>query len=79
MRRITQLGSCMPLWAPYPWEEDQLRQIMDRFNKGGITVSNMMIGGFSSNAIYGKPGRGQEIENIQKSIRPRVAPVSGKI
>jgi mannonate dehydratase len=51
-----------------PWEEDQLRQIMDRFQKGGITVSNMMIAGFP-NAIYGKAGRDQDIENVQKSIR----------
>jgi mannonate dehydratase len=70
MRRITQLGVSHALMGGprIPWEEDQLRQIMDRFQKGGITVSNMMIGGFP-NTIYGKPGRDQEIENIQKSIR----------
>jgi mannonate dehydratase len=41
---------------------------MDRFKSAGLSVSNMMIGGFP-NTIYGKPGRDQEIENIQKSIR----------
>ncbi len=70
MRRIAQLGvKHVIMGGPrIPWEEDQLRQIMDRFQKGGLTVSNMMIGGFP-NTIYGKPGRDQEIENIQKSIR----------
>jgi len=51
-----------------PWEEAQLRSIMDRHKAGGVTVLNMMIGGFN-NAIYGRPGRDQDIENVQKSIR----------
>ncbi|HYW47466.1 MAG TPA: mannonate dehydratase [Bryobacteraceae bacterium] len=70
MRRILQLGVRHAIMSGprIPWEEDQLRQIMDRFQKGGITVSNMMIGGFP-NTIYGRAGRDQEIENIQKSIR----------
>ncbi|MGA2116114.1 MAG: mannonate dehydratase [Bryobacteraceae bacterium] len=70
MRRISQLGVKHAIMngPRIPWEEDQLRQIMDRFQKGGITISNMMIGGFP-NTIYGKAGRDQEIENIQKSIR----------
>ena len=70
MRRITQLGVKHAIMSGprIPWEESQLRQIMDHFQKGGLTVSNMMIGGFP-NTIYGKPGRDQEIENIQKSIR----------
>jgi mannonate dehydratase len=70
MRRITQLGVKHAIMSGprIPWEEQQLRQIIDRFQKGGIAVSNMMIGGFP-NTIYGKAGRDQEIENIQKSIR----------
>jgi len=70
MRRITQLGVKHAIMSGprIPWEESQLREIMDHFQKGGLTVSNMMIGGFQ-NTIYGKPGRDQEIENIQKSIR----------
>ncbi len=70
MRRITQLGVKHAIMSGprIPWAEDQLRQIMDRFRMGGLTVSNMMIGGFP-NTIYGRPGRDQEIENIQKSIR----------
>jgi mannonate dehydratase len=70
MRRITQLGVTHAIMSgpPIPWEEDRLRQIMERFQKAGITVSNMMIGGFPK-TIYGQPGRDQEIESIQKSIR----------
>lgn len=69
-RRIRQLGVSYVLMGgpPIPWEEGQLRSIMDRFKAGGITVFNMMIGGFP-NTIYGRPGRDQEIENVQKSIR----------
>lgn len=70
MRRIGQLGVRHVIMSGprIPWEESQLRSIMDRFKSAGLSVSNMMIGGFP-NTIYGKPGRDQEIENIQKSIR----------
>ncbi len=70
MRRMKQIGvDHAILGGPrIPWEESQLRSIMDTHKAGGITVLNMMIGGFS-NAIYGRPGRDQDIENVQKSIR----------
>jgi mannonate dehydratase len=70
MRRITQLGVRHAIMSGprIPWEENQLRRIMDSFQKGAITVSNLMIGGFPK-TIYGKPGRDQEIEDVQKSIR----------
>ena len=70
MRRMTQIGvDHAILGGPrIPWEEGQLRGIMDRHKAGGLTVLNMMIGGFN-NAIYGRPGRDQDIENVQKSIR----------
>jgi mannonate dehydratase len=51
-----------------PWDEDQIRSIMDSFKSGGLTLGNMMIGGFP-NTIYGRPGRDEEIEKVQKSIR----------
>src|SRR5579859_2571481 len=50
------------------WEASQLKSIMARFRAGGLTVGNMMIGGFPK-TIYGRPGRDEEIENVQKSIR----------
>ncbi len=70
MRRMKQIGVDHAILSGprIPWEEDQLRAIMDRHKAGGITVLNMMIGGFN-NAIYGRPGRDQDIENVQKSIR----------
>jgi len=70
LRRIKQLGvDHVILGGPrIPWEEAQLRAIMDRHKAAGLTVLNMMIGGFN-NAVYGRPGRDQDIENVQKSIR----------
>lgn len=70
MRRIKQIGVDYAILSGprIPWEEGQLRAIMDRHKAGGLNVINMMIGGFN-NAIYGRPGRDQDIENVQKSIR----------
>jgi len=51
-----------------PWEESRLRSMMDSYGAGGLSVGNMMIGGFT-NAIYGRPGRDEEIEKVQQSIR----------
>ena len=69
MRRITQLGVDRVLMGgpAIPWEESALREIMDRFRAGGLTVCNMMIGGFP-NTIYGRPGRDDEIEKVKASI-----------
>jgi mannonate dehydratase len=70
MRRVKQLGVdyvCMG-GPPIPWEEPHIRSIMDRLKSGGLTLANMMFSGFP-NAIYGRPGRDQDIENVQKSIR----------
>ncbi|MFN0169748.1 MAG: mannonate dehydratase [Bryobacteraceae bacterium] len=70
MRRITQLGVTHVLMGgpKIPWEEADLRAIKDRFKAAGITVANMMIVGFP-NAIYGRPGKDEDIEKVQKSIR----------
>jgi mannonate dehydratase len=69
-RRISQLGVKHVLMGGprIPWQEDQLRQIMERFRQRGLSVSNMMIFDFP-NTLYGRPGRDEEIEAIQKSIR----------
>jgi len=42
--------------------------VMEQIKAAGLTLGNMMIGGFP-NAIYGRPGRDQEIEKVQESIR----------
>ena len=47
-----------------PWEKGPLRAIMHGYKAGGLTVLNMMISGFS-NAIYGRPGRDQNIKTYR--------------
>lgn len=74
-RKVKQLGvdyvlSGMPR---IPWEESRLKELMDRVKASGLTLGNLMIGGFP-NAIYGKPGRDEEIEKVIQSIR-----VAGKL
>lgn len=70
MRMVKQLGVDHVLFGgpKIPWNEQELREFMDRFEANGLKVINMMIGGFP-NAIYGRDGRDEEIENIQKSLR----------
>lgn len=70
MRRVKQIGVDYVLMGgpPIPWTEDVLRERMNRFKAGGLTIINMMIGGFPK-TIYGKPGRDEEIEKIIQSIR----------
>ena len=68
MRRVKQLGVDHVLMGgpKIPWEEAQIRAIMDTLKSGGLTLGNMMIGGFP-NAIYGRPGRDEEIEKVRQS------------
>jgi len=71
MRRWKQIGIDHVLMggpAKLPWQEAEIRSIMDRLKSGGLTLSNMMIVGFP-NAIYGRPGRDEEIEKVRQSIR----------
>lgn len=70
MRRVRQLGvEHVLMGGPrIPWEERDIRERMDRLKSGGLKLGNMMIGGFP-NAIYGRPGRDQEIEKVLASIR----------
>lgn len=53
---------------PLPWREEDLRARMDTLGAAGLTLSLMMFGGFP-NAIYGRPGRDEEIEKVGASIR----------
>jgi mannonate dehydratase len=41
---------------------------VERFREGGLTVANLMIHGFPK-ALYGRPGRDEEIEKVIASIR----------
>jgi mannonate dehydratase len=69
-KRVKQLGVDYVLSGgpPIPWEEDALKERMDKFNAAGLTLGNLMIAGFP-NAIYGRPGRDEEIEKVVHSIR----------
>ena len=70
MRRVKQLGVDDVLMGgpSMPWKEATLRALMERLKAFGLTLGNLMIGGFP-NVLYGKPGRDQEIEHVRDSIR----------
>ena len=70
MRRLKQIGVnyIASGGPPIPWEESQIRSFMDTLKSGGLTLGNMMIGGFP-NTLYGRPGRDEEIEKVRQSIR----------
>src|SRR5580704_18871080 len=57
-RKIKQLGVDYVLTGGprIPWDENQLRAMMDKLQAGGLTLGNLMIAGFP-NTIYGRPGR----------------------
>ena len=70
MRRVKQLGvnDVLTGGPPIPWQEAHLQRLMDKLKAGGITVGNMMIDGFPK-TLYGEPGRDEEIDKVQQSIR----------
>jgi mannonate dehydratase len=70
MRRVKQLGVDHVLTGGprIPWEESRLKSMMENLKSGGLALGNMMISGFP-NTLYGKPGRDEEIEKVQQSIR----------
>ena len=70
MRQLKQVGVDYVLMGGprIPWQEDDLRTLLERFKKGGLTICNMMIAGFND-TIYGRPGRDEEIEKVIQSIR----------
>jgi mannonate dehydratase len=69
-RRIAQLGVTRVLGGggPIPWDQKQLKEMMDRLQANGLTLGNLMIAGFP-NTLYGRPGRDEEIEKVIRSIR----------
>jgi len=70
IRRIKQLGVDYVLSGGprIPWQEADLRARIERLRTKGLTLYNLMIGGFR-NTIYGRPGRDEEIEKVIQSIR----------
>ena len=69
MRRVKQLGvNHVLMGGPHmPWKVEELRSLMDKLKAGGLTLGNLMIGGFPK-TLYGKPGRDEEIEKVKQSI-----------
>jgi mannonate dehydratase len=69
-RRIKQLGvdHVISGGGRIPWEEKSLQDVTDRYKANGLTLGNLMIGGFN-NAIYARPGRDEDIEKVIQSIR----------
>ncbi len=70
-RRVKQLGVDYVFTSgprTLPWEEGQLRDMMGRVKAGSLILAELMIGGFQ-NAVYGRPGRDEEIEKVMQSIR----------
>jgi mannonate dehydratase len=69
-RRIKQLGVDWVLSGgpPIPWDETRLQEQVDRAKAAGLTLGNLMIQGFP-NAIYGRPGRDEEIDKVIQSIK----------
>jgi mannonate dehydratase len=51
-----------------PWEASQLQPLVDKLKAGGVSLGNLMIGGFP-NVLYGRPGRDEEIEKVNQSIQ----------
>ncbi|HXW14780.1 MAG TPA: mannonate dehydratase [Terriglobia bacterium] len=70
MRRVKQLGvNHVAMGGPaIPWQESQIRALVDSLKSGGLTLGNLMVSGFP-NTIYGRPGRDEEIQKVQQSIR----------
>ncbi|MCP5119047.1 MAG: TIM barrel protein [bacterium] len=70
MRHLKQVGvNHVLMGGPRtPWTEASLRERIDRFQAGGITICNMMIGGFND-VIHGGPARDEQIEKVIQSIR----------
>ena len=69
-RRIRQLGvdHVISGGPPIPWEENRLKEMMDRLKNNSLTLANLMIAGFP-NAIYNRPGKDADIEKVIQSIK----------
>jgi mannonate dehydratase len=69
MQYIKQMGIDYVLMGGprIPWKADDLSATMGKFTKNGLTVINMMIGGFN-NSIYGRKGRDEEIALVKESV-----------
>ena len=69
-RRIRQLGvdHVISGFGGIPWDENRLKDLIDRLKAQGLTLGNVMIAGFA-NAIYNRPGKDQDIEKVIQSVK----------
>lgn len=70
IRRVVEVGVYHVLSGgpPLPWAVGQLQPLIDKLKTYGVTLGNLMIGGFP-NSIYGRPGRDEEIDQVRQSIQ----------
>jgi mannonate dehydratase len=70
MRRVKQIGVDHVLTGGprIPWTEVDVRARMDQFKGGGLTLCNMMIGGFDD-VIWGRPGADAQTADVIASIQ----------
>lgn len=70
MRMVKQIGVDHVLTGgpKMPWTVEELQPLVDKLKAGGLSLGNMMIGGFP-NTLYGKPGRDEEIEKFKQSVQ----------
>jgi len=70
MRRLAQIGVGYVLTGGprIPWDEADIRDRIERYKAGGLTLCNLMIGGFDD-VIWGRAGADEQTENVIKSIR----------
>lgn len=70
MRQYKQVGVdyVMGRGGNTPWSEEGLRATMDSSKENGLTVINMMIGGFGD-VIHGGPNAAEQTQNVIESIR----------
>jgi mannonate dehydratase len=69
VRRLKQIGVDHALGGgpQIPWKEEDIRERIAKFKAGGVTLYNLMIGGFDD-AIYARPGRDAAIDKVKESI-----------
>lgn len=70
LRRVRQLGvEYICMGGPrLPWDEAEVRSRVEKLKSAGLTLFNMMFSGFPK-AIYGQPGRDEDIDKVIQSIR----------
>jgi mannonate dehydratase len=75
IRRVKQLGvNHISMLGPgLPWRAEEIKARMDKLATAGMTLNNVMFHGFP-NAIYGRPGRDEDIQKVIDSIK-----VSGRL